>query len=54
MSESESFDLDKFIEKLMDCKHLTDNELKFLIEKVGKTIEYRQKKFYPEKVMFSM
>lgn len=31
--KGESFDLDKFLEKLYDCKYLTDKEIKFLIEK---------------------
>jgi hypothetical protein len=33
-SESHSFNLDKFIEQLSECKPLNETEVKFLIEKV--------------------
>jgi serine/threonine-protein phosphatase 2A catalytic subunit len=34
-NETQSFNLDKFIEQLIECKPLGENEVKFLIEKVS-------------------
>ena len=33
-SADNSYNLDKFLEKLYECKPLKENEVKFLIEKV--------------------
>jgi hypothetical protein len=32
---SEEYNIDKFIEQLAECKPLSENEVKFLIEKVN-------------------
>lgn len=41
ISEHTSYDLDKFIEQLMNCKALNEKEVKFLIEK-AKEILYKE------------
>ena len=33
--ENKSFNIDKFIDQLSECKALNENEVKFLIEKVN-------------------
>ncbi len=39
-----SYNIDKFIEQLSQCKPLSENEVKFLIEKVKQSY-FRLKKF---------
>lgn len=46
IGDGESYNLDKFIEQLTECKPLKEKEVKFLIEKVTENvITDRPKKF---------
>lgn len=51
ISSSEIGNLDSFIEQLLNCKPLRENEVKFLCEKVISDL-FRRKKFFRKKVMY--
>jgi hypothetical protein len=50
ISSSDTNNLDAFIEQLLNCKPLRENEVKFLCEKVME-FNFRPKKFFKKRAM---